>query len=230
MELSIDSAFSIGGLVGHLSYVLLVVSMLMRRIGPLRVFALASAIVAILYDIVWLKDPIGAFWESLLAAVNIGQLALIHFENRRARFSAEEMEFMGGKFPGLSAAHRRKLLNQGSWENGQPGVLLTREGEPVDRLYFLTGGRVHVSARGEVLTACEPGSFIGEMTVLSGEPATGTAVVAEPSRYWSVEAVTLRNLVKRMPEIGRELEASFGRNLREKLLRSNRFVVDPPGK
>ena len=54
MELTLESAFSVGGLVGHTSYLLLVVSMLMRRMFWLRVFVIASAIVAITYDAVWL--------------------------------------------------------------------------------------------------------------------------------------------------------------------------------
>lgn len=71
MELTIESALSPGGLVGHTSYLLLVVSMLMRRMWLLRILVIASSLVAITYDMVWLKDPVGVFWESLLVSVNV---------------------------------------------------------------------------------------------------------------------------------------------------------------
>lgn len=226
MDLTLDSAFSTGGLVGHLSYLLLVVSMLMRRMGALRVFAIASALTAIFYDVVWLKDPIGVFWESLLVAVNVGQLAVIHLSNRRARFSEEEAEFVHGKFPRLSRGNRRRLLNQGLWVTGETGTALTTERETVTHLIFLASGEAEIRSADKVVAVCEPGAFIGEMTVLSGEPATGTATLSMQSRYWAIEAGALRDLVKAVPEIGESLEASFSRNLRDKLVRSNRFILE----
>ncbi|MEO1158958.1 MAG: cyclic nucleotide-binding domain-containing protein, partial [Pseudomonadota bacterium] len=75
MELTLESAFSTGGMVGHFAYLLLVVSMLMRRMFLLRIFVILSATIAIAYALFWLKDPIGVFWESLLVVVNAVQLA-----------------------------------------------------------------------------------------------------------------------------------------------------------
>jgi hypothetical protein len=73
MDLTLESAFSTGGLVGHASYLLLVLSMMMRGMTLLRIFVILSAFVSILYDMVWLKDPVGVFWESMLVLVNIVQ-------------------------------------------------------------------------------------------------------------------------------------------------------------
>ena len=42
MELSFESAFSTGGLVGHLAYLLLILSIIMRNIVWLRVFMIVS--------------------------------------------------------------------------------------------------------------------------------------------------------------------------------------------
>ncbi len=76
MDLTLKSAFLTGGMVGHLSYVLLVLSMVMRRMSLLRMLVIASAFVAITYDWFWLKDPVGVFWETLLVLVNIVQLSI----------------------------------------------------------------------------------------------------------------------------------------------------------
>ena len=66
MELTLESAFSTGGMVGHLAYLLLVLSMVMRQMYLLRILVILSASIAIAYALFWLKDPIGVFWESLL--------------------------------------------------------------------------------------------------------------------------------------------------------------------
>lgn len=238
MELTLESAFSTGGMVGHASYILLVLSMVMRRMSLLRILVIASALVAITYDWVWLKDPVGVFWETLLVLVNIVQLSITWHMNRSARFTPEEQVFMDGHLPNLSQAQRRKLLNQGIWISGEDGTELTREGEPVSHLTYLASGQALVVSGEHPVAVCEPGAFIGEMTALHGEPANGTVRLLQPSRYWAIEAQRLRELVSKDPETGTALESSFARNMRDKLVRSNRFILDsggvrqpsPPGK
>lgn len=222
MELSIDSVFSVGGWVGHLSYFLLVLSMLMRHIGALRVLAVLSALAGISYDLFWLSNPVGVFWETLLLVVNLGQLGLMHVETRRATFSAEERGMLDRALPDLGSRLQRKLLDAGVWSDDAEGRVLTREGEAVDALVYLADGQAVITLEGIAIAACPPGAFIGEMTVLTEEPATGTATLSRPSRYWAIDGRVLRNLVRAEPEILSALRAGFANNLREKLVASNR--------
>ena len=64
---------------------------------------------------------------------------------------------------------------------------------------------------------CVPGAFIGEMTVLTGNSATGTAVLSLPSRDWVIDEDVLRVLVARHDHIGR----GFDDNLRDKRVHAN---------
>ena len=229
MDLTLESAFSTGGMVGHLSYVLLVLSMVMRRMSLLRILVIASAFVAICYDWFWLRDPVGVFWETLLVLVNIVQLTITWHQNRSARFTEEERVFMDGHLPNLSMAQRRKLLNQGLWISGEKDSPLTEEGVPVSHLYYLADGQALVSSGGHAVAVCEPGTFIGEMTAMHGDPANGTVKLIRNSRYWAIDAQRLRDLVSKDPEIGTALESSFARNMRDKLVRSNRFILESGG-
>ena len=229
MELTLESAFSTGGMVGHFAYLLLVVSMLMRRMFLLRIFVILSAIVAIAYALLWLKDPIGVFWESLLVVVNAVQLAITWHQNRSARFSEEETVFMKNHLPNLSMSDRRKLLNRGIWISGDTGTELTTEGQPVSHLVYLASGQALVISGGRAVAVCEPGAFIGEMTALRGEPASATVKVNKAARYWAIEADQLRDLVRKNTDIGVALEGSFARNMRDKLVRSNKFIQDSGG-
>lgn len=229
MELSLESAFSTGGLVGHLSYLLLVVSMLMRSISLLRLLVILSAFTAIAYDWFWLRDPVGVFWESLLVLVNLVQLSITAYKNRAANFSLEEQEFMEGHLPGLSRGQRRRLLNHGLWITSAGETEAAREDEPVRQLIYLASGRGFVTSGKHSVAVCEPGAFIGEMTVLRGEPANATVTLVDGSRYWAIDAEKLRSLVKRHSDIGDALRAGFTANLRRKLVRSNRFITDSGG-
>jgi len=229
MELTLESAFSTGGIVGHTSYLLLVFSMLMRRLSLLRMFVIASSLIGIFYEFVWLKDPVGVFWESMLVTVNVVQLAIVYTESRRAKFSPEERAFSDLKLPDLEPAYCRRLLNQGLWVTGNKGTVLTQQGEPVSHLYYLADGEVVIYSGGHPVASCGAGSFIGEMTVMDGEPATGTAVLTETSRYWMIEASALRKLAHSKPDIDRALGSSFTAGMKQKLVHSNKLIAETMG-
>ena len=72
MELTLESALSPAGLLGHAAYILTVIAMLMRSMVWLRVLYLASSIVGIVYVGVWVHDPVGVFWRIVLIGVNVG--------------------------------------------------------------------------------------------------------------------------------------------------------------
>ena len=55
------SVFFADGHMGHTSYVLLILSSLMRRMFWLRAFFIASALTGISYSVFWLADPVGVF-------------------------------------------------------------------------------------------------------------------------------------------------------------------------
>ncbi|MEO0681594.1 MAG: cyclic nucleotide-binding domain-containing protein [Pseudomonadota bacterium] len=224
MDLSLESAFSAGGFVGHLSYVLLIVSMCMRRMWLLRVFVVASSLVGIFYVTVFLGDPVGLFWESLLVLVNVAQLTLTYLENRRFAFDGEDARFVVKQLPGLSNRLKRRLLDMGEWRDLAPGAELTRQGEPAERLYFLLSGEVDILVDGVTVARCEEDSFVGEISVLSHGPASADARARTQVRAWSAPAEALRAAAARHPELDQALRASFHRVVLEKLLRSNKLI------
>ena len=65
MELTLASAFSQEGLLGHAAYVLLVLSMLMRTLLWLRLLVIASAILGISYAAFILGDPVSTLLGKL---------------------------------------------------------------------------------------------------------------------------------------------------------------------
>lgn len=225
MELTFESAFSAGGMVGHTSYLLLVISMFMRSLGPLRVFVILSAFVAIAYDVFWLKDPVGVFWETLLVVVNIGQLTFDWFASKRTRFTAEERRLWETRFPSLSARAARRLLSSGLWVDAAEGRVLTVEGEVVRHLIYVDEGRADISYRGKPFTWCGPGNFIGEMSVLDKGFASADAVLVERSRIWMISGRAVRRLARDNPAISDGLRAGFSVDWREKLTAQRDFAM-----
>jgi CRP-like cAMP-binding protein len=222
MELTLESAFSTGGLVGHASYLLLVVSMLMRTMFWLRIFVIASALVAITYDTVWLKDPIGVFWETTLLIVSLVQIALLWRENRVARFTAEERFFLDTRLRGIEVGEARRLMNSGAWADLPDGEVLTVEGQPPGHLVFIAAGRVGIHVGDRLVAECGPGAFVGEMSLIDDGTASATARVEGAARVWRIPMARLEALRQSRPEQTAALDASIARDIRTKLVALNR--------
>ena len=221
MEMTFESAFSTGGLVGHLSYVLLITSMLMRSMLWLRVFVIGYALVSITYGAVWLKDPVSVFWETLLVLVNIVQITREWLREHRGRFSDAERDLIATRFAGLTKAEARHLLNMGVWVDGAAGTVLTTEGERVDYVAYVSTGTVDILHNDAQVGTCRAGNFIGEMSVLGHTSASATAVVSEPARYWLIPSEKLLELQKDDPKIAGAFQAGVARDLSAKVISSN---------
>ena len=232
MELTLESAFSSQGILGHSAYLLLVLSMLMRRMFWLRVLVIASALVAIAYASLVLTDPVSTFWETLLIVVNVGQLTLSWWLDRRTQFAPHEAALRDRHFPHLAPRRLRRVLDRGEWRSVPAGTRLTRQGEPVPALWYLQDGAARVIVDGATAGRCAEGSFVGEMTVATGEPAFADVVTETDATVWRIDAARLRDLAGRDPETGHALEAAFFRMIRQKLAASNgrSATPDPTGR
>ena len=225
MELTLASAFSQEGLLGHAAYVLLVGSMLMRTLLWLRVLVIASALLGISYSAFILGDPVSTFWESCLVVVNIAQLLLTHWRSLRARFSEVESTFIARHLPGLTRGEARTLLDAGAWRQLADGTRLTEEGAPVACLSYIAEGTAGVQVGGRRVSVCGSGDFVGEMTALTGAPATASVVADGPLTVWQIDAARLREIVARRDQIEREIDAAFVRNYRAKNVQRNPLVA-----
>jgi hypothetical protein len=224
MELTLASAFSQEGLLGHAAYVLLVTSMLMRTLFWLRIFVIVSALLGISYSAFILSDPVSTFWETLLVVVNVAQLLLTHWRSLRARFSEDEAHFIARHLPGLTRGEARALIDRGQWVALPAGACLAVEGQPVDHLSYVAEGMLEVRVGGVRVSDCRSGDFVGEMTVLTATAATATVVATGPVVVWQIDAPRLREVTRRRDDLSRELEAAFARNYREKIVAMNRLV------
>jgi hypothetical protein len=228
VHLTLESAFSTGALVGHAGYVLLILSMLMTRMTWLRILAIGAGLLQAAYYILWLHDPVGTFWESLFVLTNAGQLGIAAYRNSMARFSPDERAFYEIAVPTLEPAAARRLLKLGRWVDAPAGTMLATAGEPVPDLAFIVSGDIEIKVGSQVVGHCGPGSFVGEISVSSGGPATASAVAVSPVRYLAFEREFLRRLLDKSDEIGRAVEQAFRAGLREKLVRANETMAAAP--
>jgi CRP-like cAMP-binding protein len=216
------------GLLLHLGFLLLAVAVLVKR--PIVARSLVGATAAAwLLRAALLGDLQTALWAGLilgLAAIVVGRRL---WRDSAVRFTPDEQHMMDSLFDGLPRSRARHLVDQGVWISGKAGDTLTREGEPVDHLYYMAEGEARVLCRGVEVGQCGAGDLIGELTVLSGETATATVILTRPSRFWCAPAEDLRPYVEAHEDIRRAIEHGFATVLKAKLRASNRTIAEAAG-
>ena len=81
------------------------------------------------------------------------------------------------------------------------GTELIREGEPGSEFYVVVEGEVEVRRGGRRITQLGPGSFVGEIALLSRSPRTATVVATTPLRVLAVTGRDFVALLDSLPEL-----------------------------
>lgn len=221
MQPLIESLLTPGAFLGHGSYALLVLSMMMRNIVWLRVIALAAGMIGIAYDVFVLADPVSTGWDALFVLANAYQLLYLAWQARKVQFNDEEFEFCQNALPLVPPTLARQFINVGEWRDLPAGTELTGQGQPVLQLTYVSSGTVDVIVHHHHIASCVNGDFIGELGILSGKPATATTVTSSPVRALIFDRDKLLQHLRHEPDLKLALQAAFKENLRNKLTLAN---------
>ena len=213
------------GLVLQLGFALLIAAVLAPRLHHVRLLVGAAAL-AWLGRALWTGDLVTAAWAGALAGLCLILIGRRLWEDGNARFNPDELAMVRALFDELPTSSARHLIDQGVWLTGKEGDVLTREGEPVDHLYYLAEGEARVLSLGSQVGLCRPGDLIGEFTVLSGETASATVILNSAARFWCAPAEDLRPYVEAHEDIRRAIEHGFATVLKAKLRASNRTIAE----
>ena len=212
---------------GHVSYMLLIGSMLMRKMFYLRLLALSAGSFSAAYYFTT-GDPVSLFWELVFSLVNATQLLILFVENQRGNFSAEEQAFVETVLKGVERGHSRQLLKLGAWtEVGDAHALIHEDTTPA-LLFYIINGSARVDRHGREIGMVGPGDFLGEMSYLTGKRATATVTTLTPMRYLAFEREALRAFLAKNPDVRHALESGFNRNLVDKLVKTNTGIREKP--
>jgi hypothetical protein len=226
MSLWLTEVFASETLYRHVALFLVVVALAMPTVGLVRWTALVAGIAGTALA-TWAGDAIGLFWWGLLVIVTLVRLVWGVGRRPGRALTAEERMFHERAVPSLSVGQVRRLLDVGRWREVIAGTTLTRAGERVTELGFITRGQVDIVVDGKKVAECGPGSLVGEIGMSTGDPATATAVCATPVRYLSFEAPRLYRLLDSHVELQDAVELAIEKSLREKLHRSNLAAAHP---
>lgn len=201
----------------HVGALLYLLGFLFRDQLVLRGLILLGDLVYILYFYFAPDIPLwgGIFWSALFTVVNIVMIWLIFFDEVQFSLPANDRKLFD-LLVDLTPGQFRKLLKAGRQEVAASPIVITRENEPLNQLYFVTDGKVTIEKGGHRMVS-EAKTFIGEIAFLLSRPATATVTLEPGCHYCVWDSKTLHNVVNGNSALKTALSAAMNRKLAEKV-------------
>src|SRR6478752_1727417 len=143
----------------------------------LRATLILSTVLYITYFFVVPQAPLwnSIFWSLINLGVNAVVMVRLIFDRTHFRMSDDELRLFAS-FRSLSPGEFRALNSLATWRTAGTRTLLTREGAPLDKLYYVIDGAIGIAKSGRTFPIAA-GAFIGEIAFLRGQPATATVTL-----------------------------------------------------
>jgi CRP-like cAMP-binding protein len=226
-----NELLALSNLPGLLACVLIALSYYMTSIYWLRVLAVLGLFTLVAY----FRFGVGTIqmadvWAGVFILINLYQLFWLVRDRLSLSLPEDNAPLLRDSLSGLDDSQIARLLKAAEWTNFKPGDVLTRQDAPLDSLYYLLSGRASVVVNSSLITHLEKGSFIGEIAYLTGNPATATVTIEEPSRALSFNRVRMAKVAASDETINSIVYQMLGRDLAMKMRRTNtrRMLLDEP--
>jgi CRP-like cAMP-binding protein len=131
---------------------------------------------------------------------------------------------------GLDAGDTEALAALGARRRVAAGATLLREGHRSETVALVQRGRLKISymsvdGREVILAIVGPGSVLGEVAAIDGEPHSSSAIALEPVEVAIIPAARFRAFVAERPSVGMALLRTLTRRLRDSDRRQVEFAT-----
>ena len=213
----------------HLSYGLVAIAFAMPKIYWLRIVAVVGFLVQALYLSLTASGLVtDVQWALIFILINLAMLARLTFVTSD-HLPPAERTLMRRVLPSLADTQLARLAGCGERRALPAGEQLTLQGAAVDRLYFLLDGAADVAIDGVDVARVAAGGFVGEMSFMTGQPASATVRMAFPGAALVFERASLDRVFSRDDETRAAFHSLIGADLAEKIGRANRALRERAG-
>ena len=136
---------------------------------------------------------------------------MFHMLTKEYRVEAiQEILSRAGIFQGVDPVAVGNLIQELETVRFPRGATIFEEGEPGDRLYIITSGKVKLArhapdGRENLLTVMGPSDMFGELSIFDPGPRTSSAVCVTEVHAATMNSDVLRTWISEHPEISEQL-------------------------
>lgn len=202
----------------HVANVLYLFSYLVRDILWLRVLTVVAAVTLCLWTYTQIMSPWAPIaWNAVFIAINAYQIRQLLLERRPVNLSEREQRVYQRVFRSLTPREFVKLLAVGQWKIADTGEQLVEQGVPLSDMMVIVDGKVDVAVNGSCVAKLDEGSFVGEISFLTGDTPGASVVAIDSTSYiaWPIER--LRTFLRDNAELRAAWQLVIGTDLAYKL-------------
>jgi hypothetical protein len=198
-------------------YLLMLVALAIRNILVLRVILISAQGLLAAYHLVT-GNYVVLIWNCLFLAINLFQVTVLLRQRRPVTIPEAAKDIYEDTFHEMSKRQFLYFWKIGKEEIQEPGTIV-REGDALDKVMLILSGAASVIKNSHEIAELTRGSFIAEMSFLSGEPASADVACEQPVTMitWSQE--NLRNLKSLNFELWIKIQHVLSRDLVGKIKR-----------
>ena len=202
-------------IVLNISYILVTIGLLVRDMLLLRSMITISELLIIGWALT-VGNHVIAGWNAVFLVINLFQIVRLIIERMPVKLPEELKDIYLNVFNELK---EREFLY--FWNTGKTicvtDEFLCRENQHQDELMLILDGQVSVRKNGNEIAKLKRGSFVAEMSFMTGEPSSADVVNSEKTRciVWSKEK--LKHLQQLNQDLLMKLQVTLGKDLTYKL-------------
>ena len=147
-----------------------------------------------------------------MIAINAALIGVIAFERLPVGLTPAKKRLYREAFPRLSPGQFRRITRAAVWHQATEDTVLTEEGSPVRHLYFVQAKHFGIR-KGGIEDLAQGPAFVGEIALLTGDPAAATVEVAEGTQYVAIPVTHLRRCMARSDSLDNAISSQFAESL-----------------
>jgi len=200
--------------------ILYVVASSFKKMLYLRSVLIIAAAIEIYYYWNIREEPLWTdiFWSIILIAVNGWWVSILIYEKMTLNLEPDEKKMLQITFNKMNPIHFKKLLKLGKKSTTEKGERLIHHNTHIDKLMLIVNGIVLVHKNEESIAYLREGSFIGEMSFLSGGVTSADVDTLEDTELLVWDKEELKKFLRKNEQIMSELNDVFSEDLIRKLV------------
>ena len=177
----------------NVGYALTFIALAIREVLWLRITLTAAQISLFTYHYFYAGNNSAAFWTAIFVLVNTYNIIKILLERRPKIIPDEIRDLYEGIFKNLTTSEFLYFWNMGTIKSVTDGYFI-HSGEKQDNLLLVLSGNAEVEVNEKPIAILERGSFIAEISFLTGEPASADVRAKGEVIFISWKSDRLKNL------------------------------------
>ena len=205
-----------GLIILNIGYSLTFVALAIREILWLRATLTAAQAFLLTYHFFHSENTSAIFWTLIFMVVNSYMIIKIINERRPQIIPDELKDLYDGVFHQLTSKEFMYFWNMGTIKS-TIGEFLIHSGQTQENLLMVLNGVAAVEVSQQRIANLERGSFIAEISFLTGEPASADVHADGELFYVAWESIRLKNLKLENPSFWMKLQHVLSEDLVKKV-------------